>query len=162
MYKTYVRPIREFGTTIAFPHYKKEIKKIEKVQITAVNIIYYRCLKHKFPTKPSYNEILVVLKSETLEIRRNILDLVLYHKIRFGLAKVDNDTYPLFRNESIRGTEGRPFIPYCRTNIRFNFFTLRVGRLYAKLPCDIVNDQNPTSFKSRLTKFDLSRLLEIS
>jgi len=151
MYKIYVRPILEFGTTIAYPHFKKEIDKIEKVQITAVNIIYYRSLQYKYPIKPSYHELLFLLKDVTLEIRRNINDLVLYHKIKHRLVKVDEKCSPQFRSPlSIRGTDGAPYIPFCKTNIRFYFFLNRAGRIFAKIPPKIANDPNPAAFKSYL------------
>ena len=155
MYKTYVRPILEFGTAIACPIYKKEIFKIEKVQKTAVNIIYYRSLKYKYPTKPPYLDILKLHNSNTLEFRRHINDLVLYHKIKYGIIKVHENCLPKFCTPtSIRGVRGAPFIPFCKTNIRYNFFLNRIGRIYAKLPCNFVNEPCIPTFKTQLIRLN--------
>ena len=78
-FKTYVRPILEYNSSIWSPSLKKDILTIESVQ---------RRFTKRLPgvSNMSYHARLNLLKLESLEIRRLWSDLILAYKLLFGLV----------------------------------------------------------------------------
>lgn len=153
MYTTYVRPILEFSSSVFNPYLKTDIKKLEKVQITAMKLIHYRNSRGQ---EFSYNEILAKLGLKTLQERRLIADLMLYHKIHHNKVRIDfrnkpQITYPRNRIKIITGT--------AKTNTRFHSFFVRLPRTYCKLPTELISNPSVFSFKNALNNMDLSKFL---
>jgi len=67
-------------TSLWDPYFKTDIKKIENVR--------RRCTKGIFP-KLSYNERLLRLHLQTLEMRRLMADLTTCYKLLHGLIDID-------------------------------------------------------------------------
>ena len=80
-YKTFVRPILEYGCQVWNPYLVKHIKSIESIQRRATRVI---CGSEK-----EYQERLGVLKWPSLELRRNFICLVQMYKIIFGHCDID-------------------------------------------------------------------------
>ena len=80
-YKTFVRPILEYGCQVWNPYLVKHIKSIESIQRRATRVI---CGSEK-----EYQERLGVLKWPSLELRRKFICLVQMYKIIFGHFDID-------------------------------------------------------------------------
>ena len=81
-YKTYIRPILEYCSSIWSPYLIKDIEQLERVQ----RFFTRRVSSLKFH---SYSERLKILKLESLELRRLKADLTMYYKILNGLVDLD-------------------------------------------------------------------------
>ena len=102
-YKTYVRPLLEYSTTVWDPWQKKYINEIEMVQNRAV-----RYILNDYNFTSSVSSMLNQLALPTLEKRRNIASLSMFYKINHGLVRIKFPDYikPTLRN--------RFSIPYSR------------------------------------------------
>ena len=76
-YKTYIRPLLEYGTEIWNPKTKQNIIKLEKIQKFFTRKAFYKCGLAKRP----YEERLRVCGLKRLNIRRDIGDLAMVHKM---------------------------------------------------------------------------------
>ena len=160
MFVAYVRPLLEFSSTIFNPYYKKDIKAIEKVQKTALNIIYYRCLQSKYHDKPSYEELIKMFETKSLQYRRLFTDLVVYHKILLNTIDVKLTSFQL-QNPNMYDlrSQTKTEISFAKTNCRFHFFTVKVPKIYAKLPHSATRCNKISSFVTQLKSCDLSPFL---
>ena len=78
----YVRPLLEYSSQVWSPCYLTEIKKIESVQRRFTKRLKELC-------ELSYNERLIKLGIESLELRRLKLDLCFVYKLFYGLIAVE-------------------------------------------------------------------------
>jgi len=149
-YVTYIRPMLEYASTVWNPVYVGQLCKLESVQRIFTKRI--PCLKHM-----TYNERLLALKLESLELRRLKLDLTMTYKIIFGLVDLSVNRYFVLRtNSSTRGHAFRIVPEKPNVNCRNYFFSLRITNVWNKLPNDIVNFNSLTAFKSSLDRVDFS------
>jgi hypothetical protein len=105
MYTAYVRPLLEFSSSVFNPYTKQNIKKIESVQATACNMIYYRCLQKKYNDKPNYEILLNELSLELLQTRRLKADLLLFHKIILAEIPLNCTSSPQLKQSQTRGNK---------------------------------------------------------
>ena len=146
LFKSLIRPILEYATTIWSPMYKKDAIQIENVQRRATRLV-------KGLKEMSYPERLKILGLPTLEYRRDRADMVQVYKILHGLDKADKDS--LFKMATYQQTRGHPlklFKKRYRLRVRGHFFCNRVVDGWNELPPDVVNAPSLNSFKSRLNK----------
>ena len=87
-YKTLVRPLVEYSTSVWSPNTDKYIGKIEMVQRKAA-----RWTLDNFHTQASVTEMLTQLGWRSLEQRRNDSRLCLFYKIIHGLVAIDLPSY---------------------------------------------------------------------
>ena len=80
LYKSLALPILEYCSPVWFPHLKKGLNALEKVQRRAS-----KCAFGNFGRDMSYEERLMVLKWPTLEQRRLFLQMVLRLHVIFDL-----------------------------------------------------------------------------
>ena len=149
LYKQFVRCHLEFAIPAWSPWLVGDIEVLEKVQKRAVNMIVG--LRSK-----TYEDKLIELGLTTLEIRRKRYDLVQTFKILNGFDKVipsiwfrtvDNQHTRLTRNTSYnKNLIARRF----KTDIRRNFFSVRVVSLWNSLPIEVKESRNVTIFKTKL------------
>ena len=109
----------------------------------------------------TYEEKLRELNLETLEARRTKLDMIQTFKILKGYDNVDSSlwfkTYDQSNTTHATRLSQHPLnlkqqtIP--RTEIRRNFFSLRVINKWNSLPDDVKNAANVSTFKSKYSKF---------
>ena len=83
-YKTYVRPILEYASTVWDPHEQQNIKNIENVQRRAARFVLRR-----YRNTSSVSNMLLQLQWPSLEYRRKLSRLSMLYKIRHGLSCVD-------------------------------------------------------------------------
>ena len=160
LFKTYVRPILEYNTSIWTPHLSSDKKCVEKVQR---NFTKRLCQKHNVKFR-DYSHRLQILKLESLEIRRIKFDLILVYKIYHGIIDIDFNNF--FQTNlaatkyNLRGHDQRLQVHrYSGSTTRNHFFSNRVLDLWNKLPPVIINSETLDQFKSKLHKFELETIL---
>jgi hypothetical protein len=147
IYKTYVRPILEYGFQIWNPYFKKDIEMIEKVQRRFT----------KIPTQLKslpYEERLHKLGLTTLEKRRERGQLIETFKILNGCYDCPelSDLFTRNTNTRTRGHNFKLSANKCKTNIGKNLISNRIANAWNKLPSEVVNARSVNQFKNRLDK----------
>jgi ribonuclease P/MRP protein subunit RPP40 len=145
LYKSIVRPILEYCSSIWFPLYQKDINEIEKVQRRATKLI--PSLSHL-----TYAERLHILNIPTLSYRRKRCDVLQVFRIIKGIDKIDFDTFFTRNTNSTRGHCWKLLKPRAETRIRLNSFSHRVINIWNSLPTEVVNSTSINSFKNSLEK----------
>ena len=139
-YKTYVRPLLEYSSSVWDPWQKKYIEQLEMVQHRAA-----RYIMNDYAHTSSVTEMLKNLGLPTLQTRRKISSLVMLYKIQSGQVRI---TLPPNITPSIRN---RLSIPYSRINAHLYSFFPRTARLWNNLPPDLTNCPDLETFRAGLT-----------
>ena len=144
LYKSLVRPILEYCSTIWYPLYKYDIVEIEKVQRRATK------LAPSIKELP-YEERLKKLNLTTLYYRRNRADVLQVYRI---INKIDNLNFDDFfvLNPRNRGHKYKLEKPRANIAIRANSFSHRVIDMWNELKSETVEAPSINSFKNRLEK----------
>ena len=155
LYKRYVRVHMEFSTPAWNPWMAKDIDLLEKIQERAVRQI--QGLKGR-----TYEEKLSELNLTTLSERRKRADMIETFKIIRGHNNVEKSTW--FQNVRNDGTQTRnSSIPdnlkktQSKTDIRKNFFSVRVINSWNELPNDLKTDSSVKNFKRNYDKLCAKR-----
>ena len=125
-FDTYVRPIIEYNCYVWNPTLVMDNAIIENVQKSFTRRAFYKCGLPRM----SYNDQLQFLDRDTLELRRLILSLCVFYDIYYGHVYCNvltNFTVPML---TLRGNDHRLFIPFCKSNVRKNFFKFRMLRIW--------------------------------
>jgi len=146
LYKQYVRPHLEFSTPAWNPHTEGDKKVLEKVQQRAVKMV--SGLKSEV-----YEERLKELKIETLEERRHQADMCMVRNILHGRGNLEPGTW-FKQNAGERNMRSRadPWDikrNHGRTEIRSNFFSIRVIENWNSIPAELKKIENPGTFKRK-------------
>ena len=113
-YKSFVRPILEYCSTVWNPyipniHYLGLTDQIETVQRYFTRRVYYRC-KLDCRLSHDYLQRLKYLNLESLELRRIYNDLIMVYKIFHGLVNVNaNELINVKISTSTSSTRGHRF-----------------------------------------------------
>ena len=120
LYKTYVRPVIEYGNAIWGPQYILDQWEAEKVQRRATKLI--SDLQDR-----TYDDRLAVLNLRSLLYCRKRGDMIMAYQLLHN--NLDLDTSELFTfNPSItRGHNFKLFRPHSSSRVRASFFTIRVS-----------------------------------
>jgi len=140
MYITYVRPILEYASQAWSPLLKGNIDRIEGVQR------YYS--RRICPDMP-YSERLILLKLDSLEVRRIKADISLFFKLISNLVVIEIDNSFTFVRRP-RGHSKHLFVHFCRTDKRKLFWINRIVSPWNSLSEDIVSCNNFNNFKRKL------------
>ena len=148
LYITYIRPYLEYSTPAWNPWTRKDIEMLEKVQERALRQI--TSLGHL-----TYSEKLDRLGLSTLEDRRERADMVQVWKILHVYDDVEESKWftrsANVANRTTRSTDcafnirEKPF----NTEIRKNFFSVRVCKPWNNIPSDIRSQNNLVTFKNQ-------------
>ena len=151
-FKTYVRPLLEYSSTIWSPSYVTEIIAIESVQ---------RDFTKRIPgcAHLSYTERLSFLKLQSLEHRRLIADLTMTYNILHDKVSINNDFFTLNPNKNLRGHPLKITVPVIKNNVQKFLFSNRVIAPWNSLPTPVVLSKSTLSFKNQLKKIDLNNHL---
>lgn len=157
VYKSHIRPILEYNSSIWNPCLKSEIIKIESVQRTFTRIL---CKKLNI-SYTSYLNRLDILGLQSLEHRRIKTDLILAFKIRHNLIDTDANNFFIPSNVlkiyNLRRHNDNLTLPRSKSSVRSQFFTNRIAGIWNELPERLVMSDSLAIFKNNLNSADLSK-----
>ena len=155
-FNVYVRPILEYCSVVWNPYLLKDIVAIEKVQRRFTKRL-------RGMSTLTYYQRLVKLGLESLELRRIRADLVFAYKVIFGLTDVDGENLFMLRDSNSRRRHCyQLYLPYCKSNTRYNYFYHRVGRIWNALPQDEVVFTSLCRFRETLTAKIIVRFCKLN
>ncbi len=147
LYTSLVRPHLEYAVQFWSPCYLKDKNKLESVQRRATKLIPgFRSL--------SYEERLKRLDMFPLKDRRIRGDLIETFKILNNIDHINQEnffelsTQPTTRNNGLK-LKGQRF----NTDLRKNYFNIRVIDFWNRLPASVVQANTIATFKARLDKY---------
>jgi len=148
-----VRPTLEYASTIWSPSRITQIIFIEGVQ---------RSFTKRLPglANLSYTERIKILKLQSLEHRRLLLDLVQTFKIIHNLSSLKfADFFPYPTYNSTRGHSHRLAVPIFKSDVRKHSFACRVVPVWNSLPNEIITAKSLFNFKAQIRQIDLGKFL---
>ena len=136
LYLSLVRPCLEYAFNVWSPHTAKHQRCIENVQRRATKFT----LDHP-PKDISYSERLSTLNLLRFEFRREISDLLLLCKYRFGFLDIDFSKFfvPANSQYNTRNSDSnnyRDIWTHKQNNFKYSYFS-RTVKLWNKLPSNI-------------------------
>ena len=147
LYTSLVRPHLEYAVQFWSPFYLKDESKLESVQRRATKLIPgFRCLP--------YEERLKRLDMFSLKDRRIRGDLIETFKILKNMDHINHEHFfelssqLVTRNNGLK-LKGQRF----NTDLRKNFFNIRVIEFWNKLPASVVQANTIDTFKNRLDRY---------
>ena len=148
LYKQLVRPILEYAVCIWNPYLSRDIDLIERVQHRATKCV--KGLRSK-----SYNERLKALNLESLQTRRNVLDLCEVFKLLHNHTPIGKKMFKLYTGNSMctRGHSFKLEKFQCRLDCRKHFFGNRIISLWNSLPDEVVNSSTLHTFRKRVRTY---------
>jgi ribonucleases P/MRP protein subunit RPP40 len=149
-FKSYVRPLIEYCSPVWSPHTLQDIALIESVQ---------RSFTRKIPALShlSYSERIKHCGLLSLEHRRIITDLCLFHKIFYKYVDIDFSSEIIFNRNNTRGHCLKLFQIKSRTDVRLHFFISRTIKLWNAVPYDVISITNTKTFKRSIKANDILR-----
>ncbi|CAO4362920.1 unnamed protein product [Caenorhabditis nigoni] len=129
LYKTFIRPLVEYGTSISYPPNKKEQRNIESIQNSFTRRLYSRNVgRYITPQDPDYinaSERNLLYGLSSLEHRRQTIDKKLISKIMLGKVCLNQtDFFQVSTNNRTR-SKTRYKWKRAKTKIRQHFFVNR-------------------------------------
>ena len=154
LYKTFVRPIIEYGQTVWAPYHEKDINILEDVQRRATKLV-------PGMEELDYEERLKQLKLYSLEDRRRRGDMIYTYKIINSLVNVDQSRFFRFSDNPHRSRGHLKKLelsnPKPKTDIRRNFFSQRSIIPWNELSAKTVDSSTTKEFKRN---YDISKNLK--
>jgi len=147
LYKTFIRPVVEYGQVVAHPMFRKDEDKLEAVQRRATRLV-------NGMEDREYPERLKELRLPTLRYRRKRADVLQVYRIVHGV-----DDLPLthFFEAAQRGTTRghchKIQKKHCRSKLRQESFSQRVVTHWNNLPEAVVTSEKVNTFKARLERW---------
>jgi len=153
-FKTYVRPLLEYASSVWSPSYVTSVNLIESVQ---------RKFTKRLPgcLQLDYASRLAKLDLQNLELRRLHSDLIFVYKMLFKRVDLDvSDFFVLSSNDhNTRGHMYKLVGHQCRVNMRQHFFAERIVNTWNALKAQAIDFETLKSFKMCLCKNDFSEFL---
>ena len=143
LYKSLVRPILEYCSSIWSPLYKEQVLEIEKVQRRATKLI------KQFQHLP-YSDRLKRLNLTTLVYRRHRTDVLQVFRIIHQIDKISFDDFFTYNRSNTRGHSYQLSKPRAETKLRQNTFSHRVVNVWNSLTEEVVSVNDINIFKSKL------------
>ena len=146
-YISLVRSNLEYCCTVWNPHQKSLVKRVEMIQRRAA-----RFVTNRYHNTSSVTDMLTSLQWESLQDRRQKLQLTLMYKIIHQLVAVDKDTYLTPGRVMPRSSHNSIFRPYSTStdSYKFSFFP-RCIPVWNSLPANVAKAHSLASFKSGLS-----------
>ena len=145
LYKSLVRPILEYCSSIWYPLFKGDALDIEKVQRRATKLVPH------LRDKP-YSERLRTLNLTTLAYRRKRTDILQVFRIINQIDNIPFDQFFKFNVNNTRGHQWKLEKPRALTKIRQHTFSHRVVEEWNSLPLEISKCKTINSFKNLLDR----------
>lgn len=147
LFVVFVRTKLEYACEVWSPVLVRDIDILERVQRSFTKRIpgFYNL---------AYDDRLLRLELESLELRRQRQDLVMLYKIANHIIDIEFDSmFEWATGLQTRGHSLRIQIPRCRLNIRKSFFACRVVPFWNALPDYLVNATSVVVFKRKIQQF---------
>ncbi|EYC17886.1 hypothetical protein Y032_0029g1937 [Ancylostoma ceylanicum] len=154
-YKIYVRPLVESGTVVFFPHRRRDIAKLERIQNNFTRKIFFRTAGPHYSRIPSAKNRDKRFKLSSLESRREIFDVCMVHKLLDGMSGANVSLFFTLVQSLTRAGETKISYSRPKTAVRANFFTVRAGSTYIRLKKTTTLTRSLASFKRKMTKLIL-------
>ena len=152
-YKSYIRPIAEYGSPIWSPYLIQDIEAVERIQryftkkaCSRANVVFN-----------SYKDRLYKLNLRSLQYRRCESDLIMTYKIVHNLVDLPIARFFSFQN-SPYNTRSHSYsfkLKHVRSNFEMNSFANRIITTWNRLPPEVVHCNNLSRFICKLKAFDL-------
>lgn len=144
LYKSFVRPVVEYNTSVWFPLNVTDEHRVEKIQRRATKMIPY--LKHL-----PYAQRLTRLQLPSLHFRRRRTDLINTFKIIKGVDDIEVGKFFEFSHYHLtRQHPYKIYPPRTHRKIGHNSFVNRVTDSWNNLPPEVVEAGSVESFKNML------------
>ena len=158
-YKSFVRPILEYGSVVWSPYLKEDIVSVESAQRFFTKKIFLRA---NLPFT-SYEDRLFKLDMQSLETRRIKADILMTYKMIHGIINLPfNDFFKFYQSPYLTRRH-----KYClvakviNTNFEKSFYSNRIVQIWNKLPKDVAECDSLNLFKSRLLKLNLNSITKL-
>ncbi|XP_065883935.1 uncharacterized protein [Dysidea avara] len=142
LYKSYIRPMLEYGNIIWGPQYILDQEQIEKIQRRATKLVQdlQNC---------TYNDCLTALNLPSLKYRRLRGDMIMFYQLLHShLSLGTSDLFTTATSSTTRGHNYKLFKPQATSRVRSTFFTVRAINDWNSLPNHIVNVPTLNDFKN--------------
>ena len=147
-YLTLVRPLLEYSSSVWDPYTVSLSNKVDKIQRRAARFVYNDYSPHS-----SVTEMLKDLGWESLEDRRTVNRLAIFHKARLGLLALPiNNLQPVRRFSRYHHSNSFINISTNKDCYKFSFFP-RTVREWNLLPQNITDIEDPKQFKNSALRF---------
>ena len=145
-YKSLVRPILDYGSTVWDPHFQCDIDKLESVQRRSA-----RFCTADYSRFSSVTSMLEKLEWPQLKKRRENMRLTMLYKINNELVSIDKNNLSPAENTNTRSNNNHKFhIPYAKKDVyKYSFFPRTIKKWNA-LPNEVVNAPDINCFKTKL------------
>ncbi len=147
IYKTIVRPILEYASSVWSPHRVAQSSHLERVQRKVTKLV----LKHL-----SYQERLKKLKLPTLKWRRQYLDLLKTHQLIHGDQELRKEQITLSSEVTTPTLRRHRLTIYkisCHTGVYQQHLVNRIIEKWNSLPHELLDVQSYCAFKKRLKAY---------
>ena len=146
-YKSLVRPLVEYASSVWDPHLQKDITRLEMVQRRAA-----RYVSNKHGNRSSVDTMIQHLDWYSLEHRRRIARLVMFYKIVNDHVAIDKSERLTPLTRTSRHSHHLAYqIPTCISDYRKFAFFPRTIREWNSLPTEIVSTKTPDAFKAQVS-----------
>ena len=132
-FKSYIRPLLEYGTVIFNPYKRKTIAKLEKVQNNFTRKLLIGNTNFNYRNLISADDRNKKFGLHSLCKRRRKFDLIMFYKLVHGLCGLDPDVFCTFKPSVTRGDSVKLYLPRTKTKFRSQFFINRAGSDYLAL-----------------------------
>ena len=147
----FVRPLLEYASAVWCPYKKFLIERIESVQRRFTKKLFGMSLFN-------YENRLIRLKIDCLEIRRLKTDLKLYYKIINNLVNINkSELFNFSVKRTTRGHNLKMYMPRCSTNFDLNKFCCRAIAAWNHLDPAVVYSVSVASFKRGIDSANLNK-----
>jgi len=145
-FKSYVRPLLEYGTVIWSPKTKYFIEKIEKIQKWYTRIALSKCKI----TYKNYSQRLILFNLESLALRRALYDLSTIYRIIFKYTHLCSTNLFELNDRPSRSRHNFQIKVHRKNSKTEHWLINRVVNQWNTLPASIINSPNPKIFWNSL------------